>query len=291
MSSVKQKPIQVVVGEWWRIKGGHEGLLDGAVVEVMDVDQTYTDVADGFINNTIKLRDVATGAVTSHGACIFSDNWTSATRLEPGEEDACEVEKPLTRRQIIGLARANAARNKEFENATRAAKRVMIAKDILSALSRGRIEANTGAYVQYGFSGEGQDLDDGMRAARKDGSMQALLEKVTPCRVCAKGAILLCTIAMRNRVTVGDFQEVKYTSEGLSKMLGGFFTPKQLATIENEFEDTQIDDLGPAPVMNLGALEDDTARMRKIFRNIVRNKGTFKPVPAKEPEVDYHYGY
>jgi len=206
--------------------------------------------------------------------------------------------KPPTRRQIVGLARANKAKNAEFQKASRAEKRVMIARDVLSALTRGKIEANAGAYVEpsdvYDYD-DVEDIDGATAVASKKDSLQELLENVTPCKVCAKGAIFLCTVAMRNQVTVGDFQ--KMSGEGgyawntarrawkgtqLSKTLGGIFSPKQLATIENEFEGTHMDKLGPKPVMQLEERfpYEEKARLRVIFRNIIRNNGTFKPVKA-----------
>jgi len=217
----------------------------------------------------------------------------------------CDVEeKPLTKRQIIGLKRANRARNAEFRKATRAQKRVMIAKDILSALRRGKIVANQGVYVEPSYDYEGPNLDDAAQEAPADASLQELLETVAPCQVCAKGAIFLCTVAMRNKVTVGEFNEMNgnvqndgwsearklWRGENLSKTLGGLFSPKQLAMIENEFEDDVVDSLGGNPIMRLSDLEDDDARLRKIFRNVVRNNGTFVPKRAPEPKDD-SYGF
>jgi hypothetical protein len=216
-------------------------------------------------------------------------------RSEVSEDNSCGTDcecapaKPaiLDRKGIIGLARANAARNKAYKKATKAQKRVMIAQDVLSALSRRKIVAQSGAYLGATYVGDKPDIDEGLQETDEKASLQALLEKVTPCEVCAKGALFLCTVAMRNKVTVGEYKEMDNTTgwggEELAKLLGNTFTPRMLATIENEFEDDRMDYLGPEPIMHLSHRfeNDDAKKLRVIMRNIIENNGTFKPKSPK----------
>lgn len=178
-----------------------------------------------------------------------------------------------------GLAKLTAASNRAFAKASPAKKRVMIAQDVLAALKARRLKARAGMYLVGDLAG-------------KKGELRDILPTVPPCSVCAKGAIMLCTVMRRDRVKVNDvfgyydhFDErtenrrSAFKGRKMSRLLGGVFSPSQLAMIENEFEGRHYDESDPrAPgPLGYGLPETSGRRLVAIMENIVKNGGTFVP--------------
>lgn len=171
--------------------------------------------------------------------------------------------------------------NKKFHDATKADKRVLIAKDVIQQIEAGMYKP-TSVYVNVNTRLDG-DLD-----------FQSNSDKVK-CECCGVGACLISLIRFTNNATI---EEVDYSfHRKLSNRLEECFSVKQLALIELMFEQSIIKFCGEVKT-NLGGnwrstfsekealklneskkLYKDSKKKRliQIMENIVRNNGTFKP--------------
>lgn len=167
----------------------------------------------------------------------------------------------MAEKDFKSLARRTKASNEKYKTASRAEKRVMIAKDVIRAIEAKQIIPTHGDYFSV-------DVDYDKRP-RDEESLKELLPTLPACNVCAKGAILLCSVARQNKVTFGEADDWSlFSDHTLSRALGGVFTPKQLGLIEDAFEG--IDDQDQA---------DKT--LTAVMKNVVKNKGTFVPEKAE----------
>jgi hypothetical protein len=162
---------------------------------------------------------------------------------------------------------------------SKAEQRVIIAKDALAQLKAERFIAQAGVYV-------GAELfDDLEKRSDFNDDAQAkplLLKKETvPCRVCAKGALFLSAVRKYNKATIDDIAcDVMTVAENI-------FGKKQFDQIEAAFEqweetksnNYEDSDGIPAPKAYAFGMKynDDTERLEAILKNIIKNKGTFKP--------------
>ena len=163
---------------------------------------------------------------------------------------------------FTSLARRTKASNAKFASATKAEKRVMIAKDVIKAIDVLQIKPTHGSYLATSpFYSKA--------LGSPEGSFQDLLPEIPACTVCAKGAIFVCTVARQNQVTNDEAISHQFTDDRLSEDLGGVFSASQLGKIESAFETWDCDRY----VWGNTASE----RMRNIMKNIVKNKGTFIP--------------
>lgn len=188
------------------------------------------------------------------------------------------------------LKKKTAEANAEFEAADNAGKRVIIAKDVIAALTAEAIKPTQGQYF-FLPAVDRYDQHEIRRLIgdRIDTSLQDILPTLPPCHVCAKGALFVCTVARRNQVIADQaFGPGAFDAPHLSAMLGGVFGPEQLALIEAEFDGDMIDAQNDEqkryqPVMFNEGDEDSEDRtpprdrMIAIMQNIVDNGGTFIP--------------
>lgn len=160
-------------------------------------------------------------------------------------------------------------KRRPFKRLTAAQKRVAIAKDVLA-----QIQLNT-------------RIESG-RYWRIDNSEVGVIDKTfltrphVACSCCAAGAVVLSGIRLFNRV------KVSYFNPGQSdKVLNPWFSNEQMALIEFAFEKPDRKPLAEllqdkwkekeaAYEFNLGRLSM-IERAERIFKNIIANKGTFKP--------------
>src|ERR1700690_2285001 len=172
--------------------------------------------------------------------------------------------------------------NSKFLKMTPAKQRVQIAKDVIAALKAKRLEAEHQTYLQVGgYITENRILEN------ESDSFKDTLKTIPTCTVCAKGAIFTCTVARKNKVTNEQAMSQNWDCDPLSKSLKGTFSAHQLRLIETEFEDDDIDGNNDMrhipPVMELHELFDNAEdRMIAIMKNIIANKGTFKPKRPKD---------
>jgi hypothetical protein len=193
--------------------------------------------------------------------------------------------------KFSSLAKQTKKSNAEFAKMDAAQQRVTIAKDVIKALAAKQLIAEAGTYLAApkstsdawhapkstsdAWHNEGCVLDDQDQEAQ----LQQLLPKLPPCHVCAKGAILVCTVARRNELQV-DATRRGWDGDTLADKLGGIFSPDTLTMMECEFEgfSLTLPTAGPSYTPRMNLRGSDAKRMKAIMRNIIKNKGEFVPV-------------
>ncbi len=185
-----------------------------------------------------------------------------------------------TPKQVAALIKR---RNKVFNRATLAEKRVLIAKDVLEQLKLKVIVAESGVYFKsrqiedltdFSFRRNGEET----QANYEKGLREAVLSgEVNRCRACAKGSLLLSCVLYRNQVKLGDAMDAldgRMPTAGLNRI----FTEAQLDLMEDVFEDNLCDDekaLYPK-LAKMARIGSDRRRLTAIMRNVIKNKGTFQ---------------
>lgn len=174
--------------------------------------------------------------------------------------------------------------NEEFKKATKAQKRVMIAKDVLAQIKTKRYVAESGCWVQTNINATCEkDLKD-------EDSVQELFaeKKIESCNVCALGGLFMSCTNLNNNTTVQDLKNEFYIGDlvadddKISNGLNRIFTQKQLILIETYFEGSEGYFKGDdeKTVIFLANYDDDE-RLEMIMQNIIDNNGTFKPNKLK----------
>lgn len=150
--------------------------------------------------------------------------------------------------------------------------RVEIAKDVLEGLKRGKLKATKGKYLEFAINKPAYSMFE----------FRAELPSIGQCQVCALGGLFVALVGRVNdcKMQVDGSGErsgsvdceklAKYFSEKLAK----YFSEEQLHLIENHFEGWMN---YPGGRTYLETWPDPTERMTAIMKNIVKNKGTFKP--------------
>src|SRR6185312_4105361 len=142
--------------------------------------------------------------------------------------------------------------NKRFQEATKAQKRVIVAKDVLTQLALGKIIASPGTYLNIDDSdvdslfnkAEGGETWDSEQPSKteineaKDTQMCDVFKGMKSCSACALGSVFVSAVSIMDKLTVGDIVEDSYIGDddGMRKYLGKVFSLKQLHMIENAFE-------------------------------------------------------
>jgi hypothetical protein len=185
-------------------------------------------------------------------------------------------------------------KNAQFEKASAAMKRVMIAKDVIEHVKVKNIKANRGAYFE---GGEYPEIGETTKAKV---SLQEVMPKMELCSVCALGGMFYSSIAINNKfkADVIDKREgeidTEFDGDDVRKKLGKFFSKYQMALIESAFEGTDysyendIEDMSDARELefekatdfcrkNNGERIDSKKAIIKIMNNIIENEGKFKP--------------
>ena len=191
--------------------------------------------------------------------------------------------------------------NTAFKKATKAEKRVMIAKDVLAQIKAKRYIPESGTWVDANWNIRG-----GIDEIHETDSVQKLFadRTIETCSVCALGGLFMSCTNLNNNTCVSD---INYGGEGteigerieegdtLSNGLNKIFSKKQLQLIEVYFEtgDGWFGEDGYTGV-HIGedsrhvayfndAYPDDEDRLVEIMKNIVANDGTFVPSKLKIP--------
>lgn len=192
------------------------------------------------------------------------------------------------------LRKSNAA----FKKATKAEKRVMIAKDVLAQIKAKRYIAESGTWVDANWNILSEI--DGTESVQKLFADRT----IETCNVCALGGLFMSCTNLNNNTCVDD---INYGGEGselgamieygdtLSNGLNKIFSKKQLQLIEVYFErgdgwfgedgfsgDYIGEDSRHVKDFN-DAYPDDDERLVEIMKNIVANDGTFVPSKLKIP--------
>jgi hypothetical protein len=192
------------------------------------------------------------------------------------------------------LLKSNAA----FKKATKAEKRVMIAKDVLSQIKANRYIVECGTWVDANWNIRNEI--DGTESVQKLFADRT----IETCNVCALGSLFMSCTNLNNNTCVSD---INYGGEGteigerieegdtLSNGLNKIFSKKQLQLIEVYFEKGDGwfgedgytgnyigEDSRHVEYFN-DAYPDDDERLVEIMKNIVANDGTFVPSKLKIP--------
>jgi hypothetical protein len=192
------------------------------------------------------------------------------------------------------LLKSNAA----FKKATKAEKRVMIAKDVLAQIKANRYIAESGTWVDANWNIRNEI--DGTESVQKLFADRT----IETCNVCALGSLFMSCTNLNNNTCVSD---INYGGEGteigerieegdtLSNGLNKIFSKKQLQLIEVYFEKGDGwfgedgytgnyigEDSRHVEYFN-DAYPDDEDRLVEIMKNIVANDGTFVPSKLKIP--------
>lgn len=192
------------------------------------------------------------------------------------------------------LLKSNAA----FKKATKAEKRVMIAKDVLAQIKANRYIAESGTWVDANWNIRNEI--DGTESVQKLFADRT----IETCNVCALGSLFMSCTNLNNNTCVSD---INYGGEGteigeriqggdtLSNGLNKIFSKKQLQLIEVYFEKGDGwfgedgytgnyigEDSRHVEYFN-DAYPDDDERLVEIMKNIVANDGTFVPSKLKIP--------
>lgn len=171
--------------------------------------------------------------------------------------------------------------NDKFNSLSKAEQRVLIARDVLTEIKAEKYIPKTGSYIKEmkvkGFIPYGAN------------SIQKHFDEIT-CNCCALGACLLSTTKFKNKL---EFNDVSYITSSDSQwgLLNDTFSGEQLTMIEYAFEKehsgTRVGESRFRNFLDKGTenacvefgcrFSDSSDRMIAIMKNIIKNKGEFKP--------------
>ena len=180
----------------------------------------------------------------------------------------------------------------KWKSLTKAEKRVFIAKDVIKQIGKKKIIAkNTNGYYSTTEFQEAFDKLAGKEILTTKVELQTVFKNTKQCTVCAQGALLLSDILQRNRCKISyeDFDKID-EREFIKSRLRSYWSQLQLELIETAFEESIMRYMIPG--LNI-KLYDEAAyfgiktntsgnynadkRLVAIMKNIIKNKGTFKP--------------
>lgn len=172
-------------------------------------------------------------------------------------------------------------KNKKFWAMTKPQQRVAVAKDVIKQLNNGFLDAREGVYFRPEFNEiiEIPQLDKAITQIKKQGGH---------CTVCGIGGCFVSLVRLGDKVETeeifGVFIEPRDSGDDykMKQLLRKVFTPDQLSMIECAFE--RYTGHGDAPYQDrIKAAQfgrqysDSKNRLIAIMKNIIKNKGEFKP--------------
>lgn len=142
---------------------------------------------------------------------------------------------------------AIARRNAAFAKLEPAAKRVVVAKDVITSLNAKRLKAKANIYLNAWPKYDRMEAFKGLRSysdewyARaasfsESDAQTALLNQQLSCEACAIGSVFVCAVERMDRLTVDEFKSLRQA--GIREYLGDLFSPEQLDLMETAFERT-----------------------------------------------------
>lgn len=212
-------------------------------------------------------------------------------------------ESEIVRRAREALARAieHDKRNKAFAKLSPDKQRVAIAEDALLQIKLKRLTPTNGTYVQIATEGYSAVFDANTPACEAFSG---------ECDVCAKGALFVAAIDLKNGVKLKNLMKDEVfgdkkidvsclDSSHIVSYLRGIFSKKQLDLMEAAFERDHLQNfISPKEAKALGYNSETGAalvfmpeehdaedRLVTILKNIVRNKGEFV-LEKKEVSVE-----
>jgi len=163
---------------------------------------------------------------------------------------------------------------------TKAQLRIEIAKDVLKHIKANKIIAETGTY-----------FEPKIKAEYKGKQLQEVLPKIKECTVCALGGLFYSYVGKHNNFQIDQegLSETEFNDYEMRDLMS-MFSKHQLYLIECAFEGKDIrnrchynSNIAPSTRRNAqyykdtNEINDDEEALIHIMKNIIRNKGTFKP--------------
>lgn len=139
--------------------------------------------------------------------------------------------------------------------------RLAVAKDVLKRLRRKKLNVFSGNGYIVPKNTSYFEIDNLKSSCQHDNSQEHLDKIESSCEVCALGACMLSHIRLFNKVVIED----TFGGENAKFALGSYFSRQQLGIIENVFE----------RISNWSTREENSKRLAKIMRNIIKNNGKY----------------
>lgn len=159
-------------------------------------------------------------------------------------------------------------------------KRISLAKDVIAQLEAKCITAMNSQYCNIQFA---EELDETLQ-------VNQVLDKVTSCDVCLKGALFITDVINRNHCTIGEVGNEKVSwNRVISKRFADVFTQDQLDLMEVAFEGDIVQegdylgtwieptDIGQAALDFYDSNKNPDIMIIEILQNLIENDGEFIP--------------
>lgn len=144
----------------------------------------------------------------------------------------------------------------KFEKMTGAQNRVAIANDIIKQINGKQYTMRQMLYIRTDISG---------------GVINQESAQTAKCEVCAVGALFISAVRLFNQ-----YSDLSPGGWRAKLFLKKYFTTPQIEKMERIFE-LHYDEFKAKEKAFADKYEDKTERTLSILRNIITNKGTFKP--------------
>jgi len=189
------------------------------------------------------------------------------------------VKKLSKKERMKKMLAAAKRRYAKFKKMTAAQKRVQICKDALMHLDAKYLISKPGNYVipaksQMDIKEVGIRGNRHARSMENDADLRETLEGFSHCGVCAKGALFISAVLLRNTATCELIMD-----DGDPTVGGGLkeFSRKDLSLIEGLYEGNIYSGRFHGAAEWKKVHWDADKRLRMICENIIKYKGTFKP--------------
>lgn len=189
--------------------------------------------------------------------------------------------------KIDYIAKEIAKRNKLFKQASPNEKRVLIAKDVINLIKSKKITPTSGEWVFPYYT-------DYYKVKNKSFQKTFLAGNVQECECCALGSMMVSCTLFKNKVKVKELDNglLDYPTiqnDRSEDIMGfrGIFSHDQCMLIEIAFEQgdgyfitlesDDPNDINSRAIKFGKKYRSNKSRLLAIMKNIVKNKGTFKP--------------
>ena len=174
-------------------------------------------------------------------------------------------------------------KQKKWDAASRAQRRVMVAEDVLAQVKLGEIKVTSGTYLSVN-----QEFAGGLC---QDDALYDVINETRKCKACAIGSVFYSKItnygycskdhkmSAMNRGSDG----IEMFETNMVDIMADAFTEKELRTLEYAFEGYNYggiefsEDDGDILRKYHHKHASDKARLKAIMKNIIKNKGDFTP--------------
>lgn len=207
-----------------------------------------------------------------------------------------KTKKAVTKKPTV--KKSAAKKTKKDKKLTKAEMRVVIAKDVISALNSKRIKATKGSYFGVDFNEQDRWRNKYLTLEATDNEWDTLpkvpITLPKKCNVCAIGSVFVAAVDRFDKLTPATASNVVIHGDdyAMVEQLKPWFSEKQLRLMEVVFEgksvrwveliqyeeernaiDMHYEIVKGIPLPHIVKKAD--VLMRAIMKNIIKNKGTF----------------